>query len=169
MSFIFQPNPSAPISISVSKTLVGNNTAGIQVPLFAITGTVRVLRLWGVVTTAIGALTTAAYFQVNDSTLTPDVTLAAGTAISSIAVGSIIEKVGLVATAVSVRDAAAGVVHEPAAANEDESSMFTVTKKFGAATSLEFVYSTTATPTSGVIQFFIEYLPRSTDGAVTAL
>lgn len=39
----------------------------------------------------------------------------------------------------------------------------------GAATNIEFVYSTPDTPTSGQIQFFIRWLPLSIDASVKAL
>jgi hypothetical protein len=50
----------------------------------------------------------------------------------------------------------------------DQLFPFIVIKKDGANTDIEYRYSTTNTPTSGVIQFFIEYIPLSASGALTA-
>ena len=105
MSSIYQLDADATRLVSVSKTLVGNNTAGIQVPIFGLTGTVDAI-LWGIVTTVIGATTTAAYLQLNDSTATPDISLAAGVDISGLVAGSGIYRRGQVGSALEKLDAA---------------------------------------------------------------
>ena len=79
---------------TVSKTTNANNTT-VSVPLFRITGSIYVKRLYGVVTTVLGPNHTAAHWRLEDGTNTPAVTLATGTTLSSANVGSIIQKKGV--------------------------------------------------------------------------
>ena len=71
-------------------------------PLFRITGSILVQKLYGVVKTVVGANHTAAYFRLNDQTAQSDITLNTGTTISSAAVGSILVKKGLAAAALTL-------------------------------------------------------------------
>lgn len=151
-----------------SKTLVGNN-ATVVVPIFGITGTVQFLSIYGVVTTVLGANNTAAAWRLNDQTAQVDITLSTGTALSGVAAGSVIVKKGLAAAALTLLNNSAGRVSEPTTLETPYFSPFVVTKKTAAATNIEFVYTTTDTPTSGVIQFFVTWLPVSQDAAVKAL
>lgn len=151
-----------------SKTLVGNNTT-VAVPVFGITGTVNFTALYGVVTTDLGANNTAAFWRLNDQTAQPAITVATGTTLSAIKAGSVIAKTGLAAAALTKIDNAAGRVNEPTTLETTYFSPFTATKKTGATTNIEFVYTTTDAPTSGVIQFFAVWMPISQDAAVTAL
>lgn len=152
---------------SVSKTLSANNTTA-SVPLWRVTGNVLVTRLYGVVTTALGSNHTAAYWRLNDQTAQVDITLNTGTTLSSATAGSIIMCTGLAATALTLKSSAAGAVQHATTAGNGVFSPVEVTKKSGANTDIEYTYTTTNTPTSGVIQFFIEYIPLSADGALTA-
>ncbi len=149
-----------------SKTLSANNTSA-NPPIFRVTGSIWVLKLYGVVTTVLGSNNTAASFRLNDQTAQIALTAAAGTTLSAAPVGSMILKDSLAATALTLKSSAAGAVDEPAAANQPLFQEFAITKKTGANTDIEFRYTTTNTPTSGVIQFFLEWVPLSADGAVT--
>lgn len=151
-----------------SKTLSGNNTT-VDVPIFGITGTLQVVSLYGIVTTDLGANNTAAYWRLNDQTAQVNITLNTGTTISAVKAGSAIVKKGLAAAALILLDNAAGRVSEPTTLETTYFSPFVVTKKTAAATNIEFVYSTTDTPTSGAIQFFVVWMPISQDAAVTPL
>lgn len=151
-----------------SITLSGNNTT-VVTPVFSITGTVNVVALYGVVTTDLGANNTAAYWRLNDQTAQPAITLATGTTISAVKAGSTIVKKGLAAAALTLLDNSAGRVSEPTTLETTFFSPFVAMKKTAAETDIEFVYTTTDTPTSGVIQFFAVWLPVSANGAVTAL
>lgn len=151
------------------QTLVGNNTAGIATPIFGVAGSIEVRALWAVVTTDIGANHTAAYWRMNDQTAQPAITVSTGTTLSAIKAGSMIVKKGLAAAALTKIDNAAGVVSEPTTLETTFFSPFTFTKKTGAATNLEYVYSTTDAPTSGVLQHFLRWLPLSADANVTPL
>lgn len=148
-----------------SQTLSANNTTA-ATPLFRITGSIEVRGLWGVVTTDLGANNTAAYYRANDQTAQPAITLATGTTLSALKAGSVIVKNGLAGAAVTKLDNAAGVVSEPTTLETQYHSPFVITKKTAAATDIEFVYSTTDTPTSGVIQHFLRWLPLSADANV---
>lgn len=151
-----------------SKTLSANNTTA-QVPIFSITGTVNIVSLYGVVTTDLGSNNTAAYWRLNDQTAQPAITLATGTTISAVKTGSAIVKKGLAGAALTLLDNAAGRVSEPTTLETTFFSPFVAMKKTAADTNIEFVYTTSNTPTSGVIQFFAVWLPISADGAVTAV
>lgn len=149
-----------------SKTLSANNTTA-NVPVFGVTGSIRVTKLYAVVTTVIGANHTSPKFRLNDQTAQIDIT-AAGSALSAAPVGSIVFKNGEPGTALFVSPATAGVSGDNAALAPLFQEFF-VQQKQGAATNIEYRYSTTDAPTSGVLQFFLEWEPLSADGAVTAL
>lgn len=143
-------------------TFTGDATT-VAVPLFHTTGTVLVLGIWGVVTTTLGNHT-AAYFRLNDQTAQSVITKATGTTLTDILPGSSIAKKLLASSAVNLFDNAAGVVAEPAVSNEQFFSPFLVQKKTGAVTDIEYVYTTSDSPTTGAIQFFVNWIPVSNDG-----
>ncbi len=150
-----------------TQSLSANNTTA-SVPIFTVTGTVEIRGLWGVVTTVLSSNITAAYYRLNDQTAQPAISLATGTTLSSAAVGSIISRGRLAATALAFIDTAAGRVTEASAVNLQYFSPFLLTQKTGGIKSdVEFTYTTTNTPATGAIQFFIKWLPISTDGAIT--
>lgn len=152
-----------------TKALSGNNTT-VDVPIFGVTGSIQVVGLWGIVTTALGANNTAAYWRLNDQTAQVSITASSGTTLSAAPVGSTITKKGLTATALTLISAAAGAISEPAAAEATYFSPFIITQKTGGiATNIEFVYTTTDTPTSGVIKFYLQWLSLATGSSVTPL
>jgi hypothetical protein len=169
MTRLILPNSSNGTYLaSKSQTLSANNTTA-ATAIFGLTGTVEVLRLWGIVTTVLGANHTAAAYRLNDQTAQVDITLNTGAVISAFQAGSTIGKRGLAATAVSTQQASAGRYSEQATAGATYYTPFIIVKKSGAATNVEYVYATTDAPTSGVIQHFAEWRPISADGALVAL
>lgn len=154
------------LTTSTSITLTGSNTT-VSTPIFHITGTVQVLGLWGTVTTDLGANHTAAYWRLNDQAAQVNITLNTGTTLSAIKAGSTIVKKGLAAAALVKLDNVAGVVSEPTTLETIYFSPFVAVKKTAAVTDIEYTYSTTDTPTTGVIQFFVLWIPVSADGKVT--
>lgn len=153
----------SPRTETTSKTLTGNNTT-VATPIFTVTGSVEILALYAVITTVLGSNVTATHFRLNDQTAQPVITAAAGTALSSLAAGSWFYRRGLAATALTAVDNAAGRVNESTATNLDDFSPVVLTKKLAATTQVEFVYTTTNTPTSGVISFFAKWRALSADG-----
>lgn len=153
-----------------SQTLSGNNTT-VATALFSVTGTVLIKALYGIVTTALGSNVTAAYWRTNDQTAQLSITLSSGTTISSAAIGSMINRLTVAGTALIFDNASAAKVRDPVAATAPDVFMpFIVIQKTAAVeTDIEFVYSTTNTPTSGVIQHNLQWLPLSDDGNVTVL
>jgi len=149
-----------------SQTLVGNNTT-VNTPIFRITGTVQVVALYGVVTTTIGANHTAGLYRLNDQTAQVAITTS-GATLSGLAVGTTIVKKGLAAAALTLLDNAAGRVSEPTTLETSYFSPFVIMKKNGANTDIEYGYATTDTPTSGVIQHFLVWMPVSQDANVVA-
>lgn len=155
------------VTIADSQTLTGNNTT-VAVPIFRVTGIVEVRGLWGVVTTVLGSNNTAAYWRLNDQSAQSDITVSTGTTLSSAAVGSIIVKKGLAAAALTLLTSAQERVSEPTTLETTYFSPFVAVKKPGANTDIEFVYTTTNTPTSGAIKFYARFLPLSDDGNLTS-
>lgn len=153
-----------------SITLSGSNTT-VSTPLFRLTGTVQVKALYGVVTTALGANNTAAYWRLNDQTAQPAISVATGTTLSAAPAGSIFTRRSLVSVALALSSSAAGAVQDPVAATAPDSFMpfIIVQKAAGVQTDIEFTYTTTDTPTSGAITFVARYLPLSLDGALRAV
>lgn len=150
-------------TVTSSKTLSANNTTA-AVPIFTVTGTVEIQALYGVVTTALGSNVTAAAWRLNDQTAQVDLTASSGTTLSSLGVGSWFYKRGLAATALTSVNNSAGRANESTATNLDNFSPVLLTKKTGATTQVEFVYTTTNTPTSGAVTFFAKWRPLSADG-----
>lgn len=153
-----------------TQTLSGSNTT-VSTPLFKVTGNVRVTKLYAIVTTALGSNVTAAYWRTNDQTAQIAITVATGTTLSAAPAGSLLARVGLVGTALTLKSAAAGAVLDAIGAATAEPFMpFVVTQKTGnVETDIEFTYTTTNTPTSGVLQHYIEYECLSPDSAITVL
>lgn len=147
------------------QTLSGSNTT-VATPLFRVTGTVEVTQLYSIVTTALGSNITAAHWRTNDQTATLPISAAAGTALSSFTVGSKLTRSSIVSVALTGNNASAAKVIDPVAATAPAVHMpFEVVQKTaGVQTDIEFVYTTTNTPTSGVIRHFVEWQPMS-DGA----
>ena len=152
------------------QTLSGSNTT-VATPLFKVTGSVRITKIFGVVQTALGSNVTAAYLRANDQTAQVAISLATGVTLSSFAVGSLISRKSLVSVALSGDNASAGKVVDPVAATAPDVFMpFCVVQKTGGVeTDIEFVYTTTNTPTSGVIKWYCEFEPLTEDGDVRAV
>jgi hypothetical protein len=154
--------------VTKSLSLTASNTT-VNPPIFTITGTVMVVSLYGIVTTAVGVNNTAASFRINDQTAQVYLTAVGGTTLSAAPAGSIIMKTALVATALTLKSSAAGAILEAGAANEYEFSPIIIVDKVNALTQIEFKYTTTDTPTTGVIKFYCGFIPMSDDGDVTAV
>ena len=169
MSQIFQPDTGAVQTLTNSKTLSANNTTA-NVALFSIAGVVRVTQLYGIVTTALGSNHTGGYFNLYDQSARVNITLSTvGVTLSSFTAGAIVMKTALAATLATIQNNNVGAIIEPTAAETLVASEFIAVKKTAAVTEIDYTYTTTNTPTSGVIQFFVQYQALSADGAVTAL
>ncbi len=169
MSIIFQPSAESANVTTKSYTTNANNTTA-NGSLFSITGVVRINKLYGVVTTVLGSNQTGGYFNLYDQTTRVNLTLnTVGVTLSSFAAGSYVGKHALAATLATIQSNAAGAVLEPATAQGQVASEFYVVKKTAAVTEIDWTYTTSNAPTSGVIQFFCEWEPLSADGNVVAL
>ncbi len=151
-----------------TQTLVGSGTT-VNVPIFSITGQVLVNGIWGVVTTVLGN-NTAAYWRLNDATAQSSITLSTGTALTSAAVGSIIVKKDVASAALTLLTSAQERVSEPTTLETMYFSPFVVVQKTaGVATNVEFTYTTSDTPTTGVIAFYLAWNPLTPTSTVTPL
>jgi hypothetical protein len=158
------------LTVSKSVTFTGNNTT-VAVPIFRLTGSVEVRALYGVVTTALGSAHTVAFWRLNDQTAQSAITLATGTTLSSAPVGSVITRRSLVSVALTLVTSAAGGVSDPVAATAPSYFMpFEITQKTGSVqTDIEYVYTTTNTPTTGAMTFYCRYIPLSVDAQLVAV
>ncbi len=152
------------------QTLSGNNTT-VATPLFRVTGSVIVRALYGIVTTALGSNITAAHWRTNDQTATLPISAAAGTTLSSFTAGSMLTRKSIVSVALTGDNSSAAKVVDPVAATATDVFMpFEVVQKTGGiSTDIEFVYTTTNTPTSGVIVHYLGWLPLTSSSSVTVL
>jgi hypothetical protein len=155
------------LQLSTSITFVTGNTAH-YFPLFSVTGTVEIMCLYGVVTTALGSNVTAASFRSWDQTAALPITSAAGTTLSSLPVGSLVSRTSIVSVALTASDATAAKVQDPVAATAPDCFMpfISVQKTGSITTDIEFVY-TTNNGSAGAMQFVCGFVPVSSDGNVT--
>lgn len=153
-----------------SQILNANNTTG-TLSLFTITGDVYVVSLYGVVTTALGANNTAAYWRINDGSAQASISLSTGTTLSAAPAGSLIVRDSIASVALALKSASAAGVQDPVAATAPSLFMpFALVQKTGNVTStVEFLYTTTDTPTTGAIDFYIGWVPLTTGATVTSL
>lgn len=156
------------LTVVSTQTLSGSN-ATVATPVFTLTGSVEVKALWAVVTTALGTNVTAGYYRLNDQTAQSSITLSTGTTLSAAPVGSIWARKGLVNAAISLNTSAQERVADPNAIETPYWTPCLLVGKDGALTQIEFVYTTTDTPTSGVVQHFISYVPLSTGANLVAV
>lgn len=157
--------PPTLVKISNSKTLSANNTTA-AVPIFTLTGSVNIFKIYGIVTTVLGSAVTVAYFRLNDSSFQSNITNSTGTTLSSAAVGSLFFKPSTNGTALTLLASSAERIAETAA-NHPNFQEILLTANNGATTNIEFVYTTTNTPTSGAITFYAEYQPIGTGALAT--
>lgn len=150
-----------------SQVLIGSGVT-VAVPIFSIIGAVQIQAIWGIVTTALGN-NTAAAFRFNDGSAQSDITLATGTTLTGVPQNSLIVKKGLAAAAVTLLSASQERVSEPTTLETWYFSPFVLVEKTGnVATNIEFVYTTTDTPTTGAIDFYIRWLPLTKIANVTS-
>lgn len=155
------------LTISDSQTLVGSG-ATVAVPIFGITGEVLVFGLWGVVTTALGN-NTVAYFRLNDQTAQTNITNSTGTTLTGATAGSAILKITTSGSALTLLNASAAHFQETAANHMELQNFIVVQKTGGVATNIEFVYTTSDTPTTGAITFYLGWIPLSAGASVVGL
>jgi len=152
-----------------TKTLTANNTTA-HVALFQVSGVIRMVKLYGVVTTTLGANHTAAQFTIYDQTTRNPLTAASGAPTASgYTPGSTVGALGLPSSA-AIFESAAAAFSGASSANQMVFQELIVGAKTGVVVSqIEYTYATTDTPTSGAIQFFIQWEPLSVGATVTAL
>jgi hypothetical protein len=157
------------ITVSVNKLMTGDGTT-VAVPLFHIVGAVEIRGLWGEIVTALQNHT-AAHWRINDQTATSVViTAASGTALTNKTAGSLIVKKDLLTAALTLIDNAAGVISEPTTKETTFFSPFVAVQKTGSITTdIEYVYTTSDSPTTGEIKFNVRWLPLTSNANVVAI
>lgn len=154
--------------VSADSQALSASGATANVPIFTVTGTIQVNAIYGVVTTALGNCT-AAYWRFNDGSNQSNITLNTGTTLTNAGIGAAIVKKGLAGAALTLLNSDQERVSEPTTLETLYFSPFVLTAKNGTTTNIEFTYTTSDTPTSGAITFYLGWVPLSADGAVTPL
>lgn len=154
--------------VLTTKTLTFSGDGAHTNPIFTLTGGIEIRGLWGVITTDLGSNVTAAAWRINDQTAQVYLTAVGGTTLSSKKAGSMIVKKGLVATALSLVDNAAGAILEPGVVGTIDLTPVIILKKTAAVTQVEFCYTTNNT-SAGEIQFFVRWLPMTSDSDLVAV
>lgn len=150
-----------------SKTLIGNNTTT-AVPLFTVVGKVEITGLYASVTTALGN-NTAAFWRTNDGSTQNNITLNTGTTLTGAILGSMISKKAGVGTALTLTQSTSGQVSESATAGATYFQDFVVQDNPLATTNIEFVYTTTDTPTTGALNFHIRWVPLTAGSQIIVI
>lgn len=150
-----------------SKTLTANNTTG-NVPIFTVTGQVEITALYGIITTVLGN-NTVAFWRTNDGSTQNAITVATGTALTNAIAGGMISKKAGVATALTLTAGTSGQVIESATAGATYFQDFVIIANPSATTNIEFVYTTTDTPTTGAITFYIRWVPLTANSTVSSI
>lgn len=151
-----------------SKTFVGNN-ATVFVPIFGITGNVRIFELYMVVTTVLGANHTGSMFRANDQTMQLALASTSSVALSGAPAGSMAISLGYSGSQAGAVVNTTGGIKQPASTGTTLFSDFIMLQKSGTATNIEYGYATTDAPTSGAAEFFIIWEPLSAGAMVSAI
>ncbi len=165
----FAVNPLFPNTLIDVQTLVGNNTT-VNVPIFRIVGVIEVYYLWAKVTTVLGSNLTACKFDLFDQTTSVAIA-SAGVTLSSLAVNSIFYVTSVGATSINSQSAATNppLPRGSQASPQGPGGGMDIGSKVGANTDVRFIYTTTNTPTSGVIEFYLCWRNIDKTSTVTAL
>jgi hypothetical protein len=154
-------------SIFVTKTNTCNGNGAQNDAIFLVTGTVKILELYGIVTEATEATVLQACswaFNVQGGGSPASITeIATGTDCSGVAVGDFLVKNAAVASGLTKVVATAPKLTTPSG----ESIEFYLTAQQGTATNIYFKF-TGAVATDVDIQFFCRYMPRSAGSSVVA-
>lgn len=150
-----------------SQVLIGNNTT-VAVPIFTVIGEVEITALYGIITTTLGNNTTA-FFRTNDGSTQNAITLATGTTLTNAIAGGIISKNAGVGTALTLTAGTSAKVIESATAGATYFQDFVINPNPSVTSNIEFVYTTTDTPTAGAITFYIRWVPLTANANITAL
>lgn len=149
------------------KTLTGNNTT-VAVPLYTVTGEVEITALYGVITTVLQN-NTAAYWRTNDGSTQNSITLNTGTTLTNAIAGGVLSKKAGVGTALTLTAGTSAQVTESATAGATYFQDFVIQANPLATSNIEFVYTTTDTPTTGAITFYVRWVPLTPGSSITAI
>lgn len=151
----------------VTKTLTCDGNGAQTDNIFQITGTVRVIELYGVCTEATDSTTlSATSFTLYDGTNTEDVTESStGTDLSGIGVDGFVAKTATAGTALTFHDNSQ--VRITGSANR-VFTPFATTQKASTNTYIRFNFTGDAN-TDTDIKFYVRYAPISEDGAIAAV
>ena len=142
------------VSATKEITLGANNTTASENKK-QITGSVKLLAIYGVVTDTTTLVNlTAGFLELYDGTNHPDIT-ASGVTLSGLAVGTAMLKTGLVATTLTLSDNVGCVVSE--STFNKEFTECVLTQKVATSTYIRFTYTTSDAPINAKIQWHVRY------------
>lgn len=153
--------------VSKTITLSANNTKA-SVNVFELSGTCRVLALYGRVKT-VTTLTnlTAAYFNIWDGTAQRDLTLNTGAVMSGFGVGAFFAKLLRSTVVMSVQNNSFGIFVEDTS-NKKQFQEFFVIQKAATATYIRFTYTTTDAPINAELEIFCEFVDEDNGTIIPA-
>lgn len=141
--------------LSKSVTLSADATTA-AVDLFTVTGAVKILDLYGIVTSKTTLTNmTDCHFNVNDATIDVPLTKSTTLTMSAAVVGSVVFKNCQAATAAGFLSGATTAIAE--SADYTWGDYTPVIKKSGATTTIQFIYTTSDSPIAATIDFYVEY------------
>lgn len=167
-SIFYSLSQSDLLFASKVEHLRDENTTAIH-PIFRCKGALEFIGLWGVVvTTNITSNHTNAHFRFNDQISPVNVTLSTGGGdLSNFETGSLVFKGGAATVALKTMRADAGRVAEPVSAGLPIfSPFFLVESPTSGDCDLEYVYTTTDSPSDGYIEFFCIYRRLSANAEI---
>ena len=150
--------------ITKTITLSANNTSQ-SLNCFQLTGTVRLLRLYGVLLTGTYTNATAVSFNLYDSTSAVQLTKTDG-ALTGKPVGTVIGKNAANTVTMFVCDPTAGAVVEGTTGINFYASL--ITQKTASNTYVRLTYTTNMTPIAGTIQVWADFVSIGTGTLVPA-
>lgn len=155
--------------IEKATQVLSGSGATVVTNLFQITGTVLITNIYGIVEVQLGVNCTAVFLILYDGTVSLELTDGAGPNCSGAKVGSLLIKDAGVATAMSLNDSVAGVIHEITDDYKNVAYPFHLIQKVAVNTYIQMSYTTTDTPTTGQIKWYCEWQAISEDGKVEAV
>ncbi len=154
------------ITVSNTKALTVAGTGAKTVNVFLVNGAVKILNIYGSVTSVLGSNMTACsfdFYAASDAAV--PITSAAGTTLSDLAAGSVIAKTTAAATAITSLSNAAVIGPDETITAKNQ----VLVAKAATASYIRFAFSSTNNPSVGSVKFYVEYIPLTATSYITAV
>ena len=125
--------------------------------VFEVSGIVKIKRLRGVLKTKTTLTNmTDCHFNLNDGTIDVPITLDNGLTMSTVAVGSIVDRINVATSVANFVNVATCAVNDSQWADFWQSE-FVVAQKASTTTNIQWVYTTTDAPIDATMDFYVEF------------